>query len=296
MLSSIPAFTTSGVATAAGFSRRCARVLAGDPLAAAAVLYLGLVITLALGAAHLTAFSYDQQQLADALQGPSRVHLLGTDNFGRDLLTRIAFGARISLTVAAVAVAAEVALGLAWGTVAGFLGGAVDGWMMRVVDLLIAFPALLLAILITGMFGPSLVNVVIALVVTAWPGMARVIRSEVLLLREREFVEGARACGASPGRVIARHLVPNLWHLVVVRATLDAGVIILLEATLSFVGVGVQPPRPSWGSMINAAFAYIRSQPSLLLVPTVFLSLTVLALNTLGESLADRLDPQASAR
>jgi len=276
--------------------RRAWTLLHRDPVAAAAACCLCAVLVLAVAASHVTPFQYDEQHLDAALQPPSGQHLLGTDTYGRDLLTRVAFGARISLTVAAAAVGAEVALGVAWGTSAGFLGGPVDGWMMRVVDLLIAFPALLLAILITGIFGPNLTNVVLALVITAWPGMARVVRSEVVALREREFVELARASGASAWRIIWRHLVPNLWHLVAVRSTLDAGVIILLEATLSFVGVGVQPPRPSWGLMINEAFAYLRSEPYLLMVPTLALSVTVLSLNAIGESLAEALDPRAGQR
>lgn len=262
-----------------------------DPLAALGVLYLFLVVVMAISAPILTSYTYDKQDLGALLQGPSPVHLLGTDNFGRDLLTRIAFGARISLTVAGIAVTAEVIIGTLWGTIAGLFGGRIDAWMMRVVDLLIAFPSLLLAILITGIFGPSLVNVIIALVTTSWPGMARVVRSEVVALREREFVEAAYAAGASTRRIVWWHLFSNVRHLVAARSTLDVSAIILVEATLSFVGVGVQPPRPSWGLMINEAFPYLRSEPYLLMIPALFLSLTVISLNVVGEALSDALDP-----
>ncbi len=262
-----------------------------DILAALAAGYLLLIVGMALAAPRLTPYAYDRQDLDATLRGPSSGHLLGTDNFGRDLLTRIAFGARISLAVAAIAVGAEVFVGTLWGTVAGLAGGRIDAWMMRVVDLLIAFPSLLLAILITGVLGPSLVNIIIALATTAWPGMARVVRSEVVALREREFVEAARASGARSGRIVGRHLLPNVLHLVAARSTLDVSAIILAEASLSFVGVGVQPPRPSWGLMINEAFPYLRSQPSLLIFPALFLSLTVISLNVFGEALADALDP-----
>lgn len=272
------------------------RVARGDPVAVAGALYLVLVVAVALAAPRLTPYAYDKQDLDAILRPPYPAHVLGTDNFGRDVFTRVAFGARISLTVAAVAVAAEVIIGALWGISAGLAGGRVDAWMMRVVDLLIAFPSLLLAILITGIFGPSLFNIIIALVTTAWPGMARVVRSEVVALREREFVEAARACGASPARIVGRHLMPNVLHLVAARSTLDTSAIILVEAALSFVGVGVQPPRPSWGLMINEAFPYLRSQPYLLAVPAAFLSLSVISLNVFGEALADALDPHRRRR
>jgi ABC-type dipeptide/oligopeptide/nickel transport system permease subunit len=261
------------------------------PTLVAAAAFLGIVL-MAVAAPVLTPYPYDRQNLEGALHGPDRTHWLGTDNYGRDVFSRVAYGARISLAVGAVAVTAEATIGALWGTIAGLYGGRLDAWMMRVVDLLIAFPALLLAILITGIFGRSLVNVVIALVLTAWPGIARLVRSQVVVLREREFVEAARAGGATSSRVVRRHLLPNVVHLVIARATLDASVIILLEATLSFVGLGVQPPQPSWGLMINEAFGYLRSTPYLLVAPAVFLSLTVISLNILGESLTVALDPR----
>ncbi len=292
MPSSTLVSATSAVAVLPSRRQRAVwTLLRRDILAALAAVYLLLIVGVALAAPHLTPYAYDRQDLDATLRGPSSGHLFGTDNFGRDLLTRIAFGARISLAVAAIAVAAEVFVGALWGTVAGLAGGRVDAWMMRVVDLLIAFPALLLAILITGVFGPSLANIIVALATTAWPGMARVVRSEVVALREREFVEAARALGARSGRIVGRHLLPNVLHLVAARSTLDVSAIILVEASLSFVGVGVQPPRPSWGLMINEAFAYLRSQPYLLIVPALFLSLTVISLNVFGEALADALDP-----
>lgn len=269
-----------------------ARFLRRDPLAALAALILAAIVLVALAGPALSPYAYDRQNLDASLRGPSAEHPLGTDNFGRDIFARIAFGARISLAVAFIAVSTEIVLGVLWGTGAGLFGGRMDIWMMRLVDLLIAFPSLLLAILITGIFGPSLVNIVIALVVASWPGMARVVRSEVVAMREREFVEAARALGGSAAHIIRTHVIPNVLHLVAARATLDVSALILVEATLSFVGVGVQPPRPSWGLMVNEAFPYLRSQPYLLIVPAVFLSLTVVSLNVLGEALADELDPR----
>jgi ABC-type dipeptide/oligopeptide/nickel transport system permease subunit len=296
MRSSTLASATSAGAPAPPRAPSIWRFFRRDTLATLAAVFLVLIVMIALTASILIPYAYDRQDLETTLRGPHWAHLLGTDNFGRDVLARVAFGARISLTVAAVAVAAEVIVGTLWGTLAGLSGGKVDAWMMRVVDLLIAFPNLLLAILITGIFGPSLVNIIVALVTTAWPGMSRVVRSEVVALREREFVEAARALGASTRRIVGRHLLPNVLHLVAARSTLDVSAIILVEAALSFVGVGVQPPQPSWGLMINEAFPYLRSQPYLLAIPAVFLSLTVISLNILGESLADALDPHRRRR
>lgn len=265
-----------------------------DLLALVAAAYLVAVVLMTLAAPLLTPYAYDEQRLEEGLRRPGANHLLGTDQFGRDVFTRIAYGARVSLTAGMVAVSAEAVLGALWGATAGLLGGPADAWMMRVADLFIAFPPLLLALLITGLFGPGLVNVVIALVLTAWPGMARLVRSHVVVLREREFVEAARAAGAGTWWIIRRHLLPNVAHLVAARGTLDAGMLILLEATLSFVGVGVQPPRPSWGLMIQEAFGYLRSATYLLVAPAVFLSLTVVSLNVVGEYLVDVLDPRGS--
>ncbi len=297
MDSSILASAIDAAAPPAGsLGRLASRFVRRDPFAAAAAGWLLGIVAMALAAGSLTPYAYDRQDLDAILRAPSVAHLLGTDNFGRDVLSRVAFGAQISLTVALIAVSAEIVVGTLWGTFAGLAGGRADAWMMRVVDLLIAFPALLLAILITGIFGPSLVNIIVALMMTAWPAMARVVRSEVVALREREFIEAARAVGSTEGRIVGRHLLPNVFHLVAARSTLDISAIILAEAALSFVGVGVQPPRPSWGLMINEAFPYLRSQPSLLAFPAVFLSLTVISLNVFGEAMADALDPHRRRR
>ena len=254
------------------------------------------VAVLALGAPWVTGYTYDRQDLDHPFHGPERAHWLGTDQYGRDLLARLLHGARVSLAVGGSAVAAESVLGVTWGTVAGFYGGRLDAALMRIVDLLIAFPSLLLAVLVTGIFGSSLLNIVLALTMTAWPGMARTIRSEVVVLRERDYIEAARAVGARAGRVLVRHLVPNAVHLLAARATLDVSALVLTEATLSFIGIGVQPPRPSWGLMINESFQYLQSHPYLVIVPATALSLTVVSFNVIGESLAERLDPRQRRR
>ena len=273
------------------------RLLGQDRPAACAAGLLLLLVLAAVVAARLTGYAYDHQDLDHPFRGPEAGRWwLGTDQYGRDLLTRVLYGARVSLAVGSSAVAAESVVGVAWGTIAGFYGGRIDAALMRVVDLLIAFPSLLLAVLVTGIFGPSLVNIVLALTMTAWPGMARTIRSEVVALRERDYLEAARGLGASPGRILARHLIPNVVHLLGARATLDVSALILNEATLSFIGIGVQPPRPSWGLMISESFQFLQSHPYLVVVPATALSVTVVSFNLLGETLSEWLDPKLRQR
>jgi len=278
--------------SAAGRSRGWGTLVRREWPAALGGVFLAGLILLTAGAPWVTGSTYDRQDLDHLFQGPLPGHWLGTDQFGRDVATRIIYGGRVTLAVGFSAVLAESLVGVAWGTVAGFYGGGLDNILMRIVDLLIAFPSMLLAILVTGIFGPSLVNIVLALALTAWPGTARIIRSEVVALREREFIEGARALGASAVRILIRHLVPNVMHLVVVRATLDVSALILIEATLSFIGIGVQPPRPSWGLMISESFQYLHSHPHLVIVPAAVLSLTVVSFNLVGGSLTAAFDPR----
>lgn len=270
------------------------RALGGDRLAAVSAGFLLVLVVLAAIGPFAMRYTYDGQDLDALFRGPGAAHWFGTDQFGRDSFTRIVYGARVSLAVGFAAVAGESLLGMTWGTVAGYYGGAVDHALMRVVDLLIGFPTILLAILVTGIFGPSLTNIVVALVLTAWPGTARTIRSEVVAIREREYIDGARALGATTSRILARHLVPNVVHLLIVRATLDVSTLVLAEATLSFIGIGVQPPRPSWGQMIYESFQYLDAHPLLLVFPAAALSVTVIAFNLVGEFLSRVLDPRYS--
>lgn len=239
-------------------------------------------------------YRYDQQSLDHTLEGPSRQHWLGTDQYGRDLLTRLTQGGRISLVVGVVTVLAEVLLGGLLGGIAGYAGGTLDEWLMRLTDMMLAFPALLLALLLAAILGPGAITVIAALALAGWPPMARTVRGEVLSLKEREFVVAARAQGASAARVLLRHLLRNTVHLIVVRATLDIGPIILTEATLSFLGLGVQRPMPSWGVLIADSFQYLQSAPALAIVPCIALSVTILALNFVGEGAAEAMDPGVS--
>jgi ABC-type dipeptide/oligopeptide/nickel transport system permease subunit len=270
---------------------RALRALRRDPTTVSAGLILILIVAGSLLLPEILPYRYDQQSLDRTFEGPTARHWLGTDQYGRDLLTRLAHGGRISLVVGVVTVLAEILLGGVLGGIAGYGGGVLDEWLMRLTDMMLAFPALLLALLLAAMLGPGATTVVAALTLAGWPAMARTVRGEILALKEREFVVAARAEGASAARVLLRHLALNTVHLIVVRATLDIGPIILTEATLSFLGLGVQRPTPSWGVLIADSFQYLQSAPALAIIPCLTLSVTILALNFVGEGVAEAMDP-----
>ena len=276
------------------------RRLLANPLATASLVLLLVLALIALFAPLIAPYDFKVQDLSSRLRPPSGSHRLGTDDLGRDTLSRLIYGARISLMVALAVEAFVVGIGVIVGLTAGFVGGWLDNALMRVTDVMLAFPDVLLAIVLLGTFGTataspaaSLTLVIIALGVTGWPPLARLVRGQVLSLRKREFVEAARALGASNGRILRRHILPNLLSPVLVAVTVDTAGVILAEATLSFLGLGVQRPYPSWGRMIADAIEYLRSEPRLLILPSVLLSATVLALNFLGDGLRDALDPRA---
>ncbi|AHZ24312.1 ABC transporter permease (plasmid) [Haloferax mediterranei ATCC 33500] len=237
-----------------------------------------------------------EQDLQHQLEAPSVEHPLGTDQLGRDVLTRLLHGARLSLGVAAAVTAVRLVVGTAVGLVAGYAGGWVDEALMRLVDTLLAFPGIILALVIAGVLGPSLVNVMLALAVVGWASYARLVRSSVLSLREREFVTAARLLGRSRMHVVTRHLIPNVVAPVVVLATLDIGGVILGTAGLSFLGLGAQPPTPEWGTMLASGRNYLREAWWLVNAPGVLIMLTVFGFNLLGDSLRDALSPTQSAQ
>jgi peptide/nickel transport system permease protein len=234
-----------------------------------------------------------RQELAATLAPPGRDHVLGQDKLGRDILSRVLYGARVSLAVGFATVAVSLAIGGLVGAVAGYAGGWLDDLLMRIVDVLLAFPGLLLAIAFTAVLGPSLRNVVLALCLIGWTGYARLTRGEVHRLRTREFVEAARALGARDRRILGRHLVPLLAAPLLVQATFGMAAAIVAEASLSFLGLGAQPPTASWGTMLNDGRAFLLVAPHLTLFPGLAIMLTVLALNFLGDGLRDRLDVRA---
>ncbi len=230
---------------------------------------------------------------AGAAAGPTWAHPLGTDHLGRDVLSRLFYGARASLGTAGAVVLLATVVGLAVGLVAGFCGGWVDEVLMRLVDVVLAFPSFILALVVAGLLGPGLGNVVLAMVLVRWAGCARVVRGLVLSLREREFVLAARCTGAGNVRIMTRHLLPNVLGPVVVLGSLDLGNVVLGLSGLSFVGLGVQLPYPEWGAMLNHARPYMQTAPMLMVCPGLAIALTVLSANLLGDAVRDLLDPQS---
>lgn len=223
---------------------------------------------------------------------PSAEFWLGNDEIGRDVLTRLIYGTRVALIVGIGAIMIAVTIGVLVGAASGYFGGTVDTILSRVVDTLMAFPLLALLVTLSALFAPSLRNVVIVIGVTVWASYARVVRAEVMSLREREFVVAARSIGAGDPRIILRHILPNIVGPVIVLATLDIGSIIILESALSFLGLGVQPPTPSWGGMLSAGRSLLRNAPHIAVAPGIAIMLTVLAFNLLGDGLRDALDPR----
>ncbi len=232
------------------------------------------------------------QDLALRLDGPSWSHPFGLDELGRDVFARVLMGARISFAIGLVVVGVSTLVGLALGSVAGYFGGWLDDVLGRVMDVLLAFPGILLAIALVAVLGPSLANVVFALSLIGWVSYARLARGQVLRTRELEFVQAARAMGAKTARILARHVVPSTLPTMVVQATLGMATVIISEASLSFLGLGVQPPTPSWGTMLNGGRAHLLDAPHLTVFPGVAIAALVLGFNFLGDGLRDSLDPR----
>ena len=257
----------------------------------------GLIVAVAVLAAIIgpivAPFDSASQDLALRLDGPSLRHWFGLDEFGRDILSRVLAGARISMLVGLVVVSISSTVGIAVGAAAGYFGGRVDEILSRAIDILMAFPGLLLAIAMVAVLGPSLFNVVFALSLIGWVGYARLVRGQVLRARELEFVQAARALGASTLRVLVHHVIPTTLPAVTVQATLGMGGAILAEASLSFLGLGVQPPTPSWGTMLNYGRIHLLDAPHLTVFPGLAIAVLVLGFNFLGDGLRDALDPAA---
>lgn len=253
---------------------------------------VALLLVVALFGPLLAAHGPVSQDLERRLDPPSRAHLFGLDELGRDILSRLLWGARVSMLVGFTVVGSATLIGLVVGSLAGTLGGRVDALLMRLLDIFLAFPGILLAIALVAVLGPALSHVILALVAIGWVSTARLVRGQILQLKEQEFVLAARAGGVSFPRLVLRHLIPNVLPLVVVQASLGLAGAILAEASLSFLGLGIQPPTPSWGAMINAGRSHLLDAPHLTLFPGLAIIFAVVALNFLGDALVDRLDPR----
>jgi peptide/nickel transport system permease protein len=264
--------------------------------AAFGLLILGGLLVTALMAPWLAPQDPAAVRLSESLERPTLSCPLGKDPLGRDVLSRLVYGARVSVVVAFTTVAISLAAGTLLGFLAGYYGGILDDLIMRVVDILLAFPGILLAVALTSVLGPSLRNVVLALCVMGWVGYARIVRAQVLAIRERDFVQAARAIGAEDFRILWRHILPNVLAPLVVEATFGASGVILGEAGLSFLGLGTQPPSPSWGSMLNEGRQFLFVAPHLTLAPGIAIMIVVLGLNFLGDGLRDRLDVKQRSR
>jgi len=270
------------------------RALLRNRLAALGIALVFLFVVFALFAPWIAPHDPAQLDLATRLESPTRSHLFGTDELGRDILSRIIYGARISILVGTSVVAGSLFLGLIFGSIAGYYGGCVDRFFNVVVmNAFLSFPGILLAIAFVAFLGPGILNLILALSIGGWVGYARLVRAQVLSVREREFVEAARALGASDWRVITRHILPNIIQPVIVQAAIGMAGAVLAEATMSFLGLGVPPPTASWGSMLNDGRSHLFDAPHLVLFPAAAVMLAVLSFNFIGDALRDYLDPRS---
>jgi peptide/nickel transport system permease protein len=261
------------------------------PALIAALLLILLLCTALIGPL-LTPYDPLAMDLDNLKQPPSTAHLLGTDSKGRDILSRIVSGARISLAVGIIASLLSLLIGIFFGLMAGYFGGRTDTILSQLFDIFLAFPSLLLAIGISAVMPPGLTSAMLAITLVGWAGFARLVRGITLSLKEQTYVEASRALGATPARILYKDILPNALPLLLVAGSLRVGGFILLEAALSFLGLGVQPPTPTWGSMISLNRVYINSAPWMVIFPGLAISLTVISFNVLGDFLRDKLDPR----
>jgi peptide/nickel transport system permease protein len=268
------------------------RRLSKNPLAVTGFVIAILLVAMAVFAPLIAPYPYDQQDLLHTRKAPSMEHLFGTDELGRDVLSRIIWGSRFSLSIGILAVLVGTSIGLVIGALAGYYGGLADDTIMRLVDVLQSIPGILLAIAISIVLGPGFFNSMLALSVGCIPMACRLTRASILGIRHQEYLEAATSINASTTRIITRHVLPNSFSSVLVSATMMIGHIIMMAAMLSFIGLGVQPPIPEWGSMIAGGRTLIRSCPWMVIFPGIFIMLTVLALNLFGDGLRDALDPK----
>lgn len=263
-----------------------------NKLAVAGLVTIVLLVLVAILAPVLAPFPYEAQDLESTYQFPNAAHPLGTDNLGRDIMSRLIYGTRQSLRIGVLSVAIASTLGIIFGSVAGFYGGRIDNILMRMLDIYQSIPAMLLSIALAAALGPGINNAILAIGISTMAEYARMIRAQILTVREREYVEAARAINAGDFRIVTKHIIPNALAPLIVSITMNIGNSILAAATLSFIGLGAQPPLPEWGAMLSAGRAYMRDYGYLVVIPGICIMISVLAFNLLGDGLRDALDPK----
>lgn len=268
------------------------RRLIRRPTATLGMIIFAILIFMAIFPSVLALEGYDNQQYDRLFQPPNSLNIMGTDNLGRDAFSRIMYGARYSMGVGFFAVVFALLIGGILGSIAAFYGGRADSIIMRFLDIILSVPSILLAIAISSVLGTSIINLTLAISISSFPHYARIVRASILSIREQEFVEAARAIGASDIRIIFRHLLPNAMGPIIVQATVGLGGAILSVASLSFIGLGIQPPLPEWGTMLSAGREYIRDYWWLVVFPGMFIMLAVFSVNLFGDGLRDALDPR----
>ena len=251
-----------------------------------------LLILCALFPSVIAPYGYDDQNLSEQFIAPCLAHPFGTDNFGRDILSRVIYGCRISLLIGLISVSISCVLGVMLGCIAGYYGNKVDNLVMRFIDIMLAIPQMLLAMSIVAALGIGTENLILAIAIGSVPGYARIVRGSILSVKGQEYIEAARSIGASDFRIITRHIVPNCLAPIIVQATMSIASAILSTASMSFIGLGIEPPTPEWGSMLSAGRAYLRDHWFVVTFPGVAIMLTVFAFNLFGDGLRDALDPK----
>lgn len=269
---------------------------ANNKMAVAGMVFMIIIILAAIFAPFVTKYDPAYQNLMEKLAAPSGSHWLGTDEMGRDIFSRVIYGARISLMVGIVSVIGTMAIGVTVGALAGYYGGLIDNILMRIVDIMISFPSIFLLIAVVSILQPSVTNIIIIFAVLNWTGAARLVRGEFLSLKNREYVMAARTIGMSNARIIFLHMLPNAMAPIIVAATLSIGSTILSESALSFLGLGIQPPTPSWGNMLEGAqdITILLTAPWYPIVPGLMILLTVVSVNFIGDGLRDAFDPRSN--
>jgi ABC-type dipeptide/oligopeptide/nickel transport system permease subunit len=268
------------------------RAVTRHRLAAAGLVIIALLCLLAIFAPLLAPYSPYDQDLYHVLSPPSAIHWVGTDNLGRDLFSRLLYGARVSLFVGIVSATLSAAIGVTIGLISGFRGGVVDAVIMRITDAFLCFPPLVFILAMTAALGPGLHNVMLSFALFGWTAFARITRGQVLLVRELPFIEAARSAGVPPRRIMLRHILPNIFAPVLVAFTIAIGAAILVESGISFLGLGVQPPTASWGKELRAGFNYLEAAPLFSIAPGLMITLAIVSFNFLGDGLRDALDPR----